>query len=125
MTFRAKSQTPIYVPDRGDVIHTDFSPSAGRETALKHYAVVLTPRSYNEKAGRALVCPITSKLRGHPFNLPLPPIPPNLPNEGQVLTDQVRSLDFAVRGSSFAGRVGHATLREIADLLFEMVEGEY
>lgn len=123
MTFRAKSRIPVYIPNRGDVIHTDFSPSAGSETALKHFAVVLTPKSFNERAGRALVCPITSKLRDHPFNVAFLPLPPHLPEKGQVLTDQIRSLDFGARGSSYAGHVDDATLRDIADVLFELVEG--
>ena len=124
MTFRAKSQPPVYVPERGDVIHTDFSPSAGSETALKHFAVVLTPKAYNEKFGRAIVCPITSKIWQFPFHLPMPALPPQLPQAGEVMTDQMRSLDFRVRGSTFAGRVDEAVLRDIVDLLFALVEGQ-
>jgi mRNA interferase MazF len=122
MTVRASSRPPLYVPDRGDVIHTDFTPSSGTETALKHFAVVLTPKSYNEKIGRAIVVPITSKVKGFPFNLPLPALPPHLPLPGEILTDQIRTLDLRARGSHYAGRVDDATLRDIIDLLFELVE---
>lgn len=121
MTFRVKSQIPIYIPERGDVIHTDFSPSAGSETALKHFAVVLTPKSYNEKIGRAIVVPITSKVKSFPFNLPLGALPPQLPVAGEVMTDQIRALDIRARGSRFAGHVDDATLRDIVDLLYELV----
>jgi mRNA interferase MazF len=122
VTFRAKSQTFVYVPNRGDVIHTDFSPSAGSETTLKHFAVVLTPKAYNEKIGRAIVVPITSKVKGFPFDLPLGPLPPQLPAAGEIMTDQVRALDLRVRGSSYAGHVDEVVLRDIVDLLFELVE---
>src|SRR4051812_23619288 len=122
VTYRAKSQVPVYIPERGDVIHTDFSPSAGSETALKHYAVVLTPKAYNEKIGRAIVVPITSKVKGFPFHLPVGALPPQLPEAGEVMTDQIRALDLRSRGSRFAGRVDAATLRDMVDLLYELVE---
>ena len=122
MTYRAKSQPPAYMPHRGDVIHTDFSPSAGTEMALKHFAVVLTTRSYHEKTGRAVVCPITSKTKDFPFNLPIPALPPHLPERGAILTDQVRTLDFRARGASYAGRIDDATLRDLVDLLFTLLE---
>ena len=122
MTFRAQSQIPLYIPERGDVIHTDFSPSAGSETALKHYAVVLTPKAYHERIGRALVVPITSKVKGFPFHLPLRALPPQLPDAGEVMTDQIRALDLRARGSRYAGHVDEATLRDIVDLLYELVE---
>jgi mRNA interferase MazF len=124
VTFRAKSRPSVYLPDRGDIVHTDFSPSAGSELALKHFAVVLTPKSYHEKTGRAIVCPITSKTRDFPFNLPIPAIPPYLTLPGAILTDQVRVLDLYARGSHFAGRIGAATLRDIVDLLFTLLEDQ-
>ena len=122
MTYRAKAQPAVYVPDRGDIIHTNFSPSAGTEMALKHFAVVLTPRSYHEKLGRAIVCPITSKIKDFPFNLPIPALPPHLPEKGAILTDQVRALDLRARGCNYAGHLDEATLRDIVDLLFTLLE---
>jgi mRNA interferase MazF len=124
LTFRAKSQPAVYVPERGDIIHTNFSPSAGTEMALKHFAVVLTPRSYNSKTGRAIVCPITSKVKDFPFNLPLPPHPPKLPPEGAILTDQVRTLDLKSRGSEYVGRVDADKLRDLVDMLFVLLEDD-
>jgi mRNA-degrading endonuclease toxin of MazEF toxin-antitoxin module len=50
-------------------------------------------------------------------------LPPHLKEKGQILADQIRALDFRARGSSFAGRVGDATLRDISDLVFELLEG--
>ena len=122
MTIRAKSQPPVYLPDRGDIIHTDFSPSAGSEMALKHFAVVLTPKSYHEKTGRAIVCPVTSKLKDYPFNVSLPAMPPHLAMEGTIVTDQIRAIDLRARGSQFAGRLEAAKLRDIVDLLFALLD---
>ncbi len=124
MTFRAKSRPPVYIPARGDIIHTDFSPSAGTETALKHFAIVLTPKPYHEKTGRAIVCPITSKVKDFPFNLPIPAIPPHLPLKGAILSDQVRTIDLGARGATFAGRLDDPMLRDIVDLLFTLLDDQ-
>jgi mRNA interferase MazF len=124
VTFKARSRPEVYIPQRGDVIHTNFSPSAGTETALKHFAIVLTPKAYHLKTGRAIVCPITSKTKDFPFNLPIAAIPPHLPQGGAVLSDQVRTVDLHVRGSSFAGRLEDAKVIEIVDLLFTLLDEE-
>jgi mRNA interferase MazF len=124
VTFRVKSRPEAYIPNRGDVIHTDFSPSAGTEMALKHFAVVLTPKSYHEKTGRAIVCPVTSKLKDFPFNFAIPALPPRLPEKGAVLADQVRTLDLRARGSTYAGHLDDSALREIVDLLFALLDDQ-
>ncbi len=61
-----------YVPDAGDLIWLDFTPRAGREQAGRRPAVVLSPRSHNEKTSLAVVCPVTSLVKGHPFEVGLP-----------------------------------------------------
>jgi mRNA interferase MazF len=83
-----------YVPDRGDAIWLSFDPQAGREQARRRPALVLSPASHNAKAGLAVVCPITSKAKGYPFETPLPS---GLPIQGVVLSDRMRSLDWQAR----------------------------
>jgi mRNA interferase MazF len=61
-----------YVPDAGDLIWLDFTPQAGREQAGRRPAVVLSPRSYSEKTSLAVVCPVTSHVKGYPFEVSLP-----------------------------------------------------
>ena len=56
-----------YVPDAGDVVWVDFTPQAGHEQAGRRPAIVLSPRLYNEKAGLAVLCPITSHAKGYPL----------------------------------------------------------
>lgn len=79
-----------YIPDRGDIIWLDFNPQAGREQANRRPALVLSPAEYNGKVRLALLCPITSKVKGYPFEVA---IPEGLPVSGVVLADQVKSLD--------------------------------
>ena len=59
-------------PERGALIWLTFTPQSGREQAGRRPALVVSPSAYNSKVGLALVCPITSKVKGYPFEVPLP-----------------------------------------------------
>lgn len=83
-----------FVPDRGDVVRISFDPQAGREQAGRRPAYVLSPRFYNERVGLAVVCPITRRVKGYPFEVQ---IPKGHPVVGVVLADQVKSLDWLAR----------------------------
>jgi len=88
-----------YTPKRGDVAWFEFSPRVGHEQAGRRPGFVLSPLAYNRKVGLALVCPITSRVKGYPFEVPLPG---GLSVSGVVLADQVRSLDWRGRNAVFA-----------------------
>jgi len=66
-----------YVPDAGDLVWLDFTPQAGLQQAGRKPAVVLSPRSYNEKTSLVVVCPVTSHAKGYPFEVPVPPARPS------------------------------------------------
>ena len=83
-----------YVPERGDVVWITLNPQAGHEQAGRRPAVVLSPAAYNRKVGLALLCPVTSQVKGYPFEVLLPE---GLPLAGAVLSDQVKSLDWRIR----------------------------
>ena len=68
----------VTVPDRGDLVWLNFTPQAGHEQAgssslRSDPAVVLSPRAYNSRAGLAVVVPVTTRPKGRPFEVPLPP----------------------------------------------------
>ena len=86
-----------YVPDRGDAVWLSFDPQAGHEQAGRRPAVILSPRAYNGKSGLAILCPVTSQVKGYPFEVRLPD---GLPLAGSILADQVRSLDWKARRAS-------------------------
>jgi mRNA interferase MazF len=94
--------TRSYVPDTGDLIWLTFDPQAGREQAGRRPALVLSPGAYNEKASLALVCPISSRVKGYPFEVPLPG---GLAISGVVLSDHLKSLDWKQRKAEFVARV--------------------
>ena len=100
-----------YVPSRGDLVWLQFNPQAGHEQAGHRPALVISPGSYNRRVGLALCCPITSHVKGYPFEVLLPA---GLGVEGAVLSDQLESLDWRVRK---ARRIASAP----ADVLEETV----
>jgi mRNA interferase MazF len=87
-----------YVPKRGDIVFTDFDPSAGHEQAHKRPALVLSPEPFNNQIQLALVAPITSTLKGHGFEVKLDA---KTKTQGVVLCQQVRTIDYKSRGIKF------------------------
>ena len=87
-----------YVPDRGDLIWLDLEPQSGREQKGLRPALVLSPKSYNQKTSLAILCPITNKEKGYPFEVKLTQ---NVPVTGVILSDQIKSLDWKSRNAKF------------------------
>ena len=83
-----------YIPQRGDVVWITLNPQAGHEQSGRRPAVVLSPEAYNGKVGLAILCPITNRVKGYPFEVL---IPAGMPVTGVILTDQVKSLDWQAR----------------------------
>ena len=99
-----------YVPDRGDAVWLTFDQQAGHEQAGRRPAVVLSPKTYNAKSGLALFCPVTSQVKGYPFEVLLPD---GLPVTGAVISDHLRSLDWKARRASRICRIPHETINEV------------
>lgn len=83
-----------YLPDRGHVVWVSLSPTVGHEQGGRRPVVVLSPAFYNKRSGMFLVCPITSRAKGYPFEVP---IPAGLPGSGVILADHIRTLDWSAR----------------------------
>ena len=98
-----------YSPDRADVVWIELSPHSGHEQRGRG-ALVLSPKAYNAKTGLAIFCPITSQVKGYPFELR---IPDDLPVEGVVPSDQVKSLDWRARRAKLLARLPEPLLREV------------
>ncbi len=98
-----------YVPERGDIVWIQKNPQAGREQAGQRPAFVVSPKSYNGKVGLALMCPITSKVKGYPFEVAVTASGVT----GVVLSDQVKCLDWVARGARFQSKANRATVDEV------------
>ena len=107
-----------YVPDRGDVVWISFNPRAGHEQAGRRPALVLSPLAYNRRVRLALLCPITSQVKGYPFEVQLPD---GLPANGAILADQVKSLDWNVRRIERMGKVPEAVVAEVLSKLMTLL----
>ena len=108
-----------YVPRRGDIVWLSFTPHAGREQAGHRPALVLSPRTYNGKTSLALMCPITSRVKGYPFEVTLPSASTV---SGAVLADQIKSLDWRARSARYECRTTPQVMGEVLDkvgVLFE------
>lgn len=100
-----------YVPSRGDLVWLQFDPQAGHEQRGRRPALVLSPHAYNAKVGLALLCPVTSRVKGYPFEVELPDVGEV---SGVVLADQVKSLDWRARQ---AARIEAAPASVVAEVL--------
>jgi mRNA interferase MazF len=103
-----------YIPERGDAVWITLDPQAGHEQAGRRPALILSPATYNGRVGLALLCPITSRVKGYPFEVPLPP---GLPVAGVIGADQVKSLDWQARKASRICAVGEAVITEVVNRL--------
>ena len=108
-----------YVPSRGDLIWLQFNPRAGHEQASQRPAVVISPSSYNRRVGLALCCPVTSQVKGYPFEVLLPS---GLGVEGAILSDQIKSLDWRARKARRIGNLPAEVLQETVGKIVALIE---
>ena len=89
-----------YIPEKGDIIYFNFSPSSGHEQKGTRPAVVLSQSLVNGPSGLAFVCPITSKQKFYPFEV----VVKTDKISGVALSDQCRSIDYVARRVRFVER---------------------
>ena len=107
---------PAYIPEAGDVVWLQLDPEAGHEQGGRRPAVVLSPASYNGRAGMILCCPTTTRIKGYPFEVGLAGTPPSV-----VLADQVKSQDWRARKAAPKGKVSAAELAELRAKLVALI----
>ncbi|GHV84215.1 mRNA-degrading endonuclease [Spirochaetia bacterium] len=109
-----------YIPDRGDLIWLDFDPQSGHEQNGKRPALVLSPKDYNKKVGLGLFCPITSHVKGYPFEVEIK----NTKITGVVLSDQIKSLDWIKRNATFIIKVPEEKTKEVSEKATILINGK-
>lgn len=100
-----------YCPRRGDVVWITLDPQRGREQAGHRPALVLSPEVYNRRTGLAIMCPVTSQMKGYPFEVE---IPAGLKIAGAVLVDHVKNMDWKARGAKLAAVLPETAVREVS-----------
>ncbi len=107
-----------YVPERGDVVWMMFGPPAGHEQSGRRPAIVMSPSIYNGKTGMALCCPITSHVKGYPFEVL---IPDDLKISGAILADHIRNIDWKTRRAEYLCKLPGKTLEEVAEKILSLL----
>jgi len=98
-----------YIPELGDIVWLNFTPQAGHEQAGRRPAVVLSPQAYNGKTGLLVCVPITSQIKGYPFEVLLS----GGEVSGAALADQVKSLDWRSRQAQYKGKISTIEIQQI------------
>jgi len=107
-----------YVPEQGDIVWLQFDPQAAHEPAGHRPVFVVSPRAYNRKVGLALCCPITSKTKGYPFEVPLPK---GGKARGAVLSDQLKSLDWKAHKAARFDSAPEEVVQEVTARILALV----
>ena len=98
-----------FVPDAGDIVWLEFSPQAGHEQAGHRPALVISPAAYNSKTGTMLCCPMTTQIKGYPFEVVIH----SKGVSGAALADQVKNLDWKARKAAPKGKASDEELDEV------------
>ncbi len=113
-----KKEKFTYVPERGDIVWINLNPQAGHEQTGKRPALVISPLKYNRVLGLAIFCPITSKVKGYPFEVE---IPDGIKIKGAILSDQIKSLDWKVRDVKYICKLNQEMTEIVLDKLNTLI----
>lgn len=108
----------MVAPDTGDIIWLDFTPQTGHEQAGKRPALVLSPQAYNAKTHLAVLCPITTQIKGYPFEVRIQ----GAKIDGVILADQIKSLDWVARGATIGEKAPGEALTRTIQLLGTLLQ---
>jgi mRNA interferase MazF len=109
--------TRNYIPERGDLIWLEFTPQSGHEQAGLRPALILSPLSYNRRTGLCLAFPITSHIKGYPFEVPVD----SSTVKGVILADQAKNLDWRSRNVRFIDKVEDEIINEVVQLFSTLI----
>jgi mRNA interferase MazF len=102
-----------YIPERGDIVWISFNPQAGKEQSGHRPAIVLSHKEYNKRIGLAIMCPITNKVKGYPFEVAIK----FDEIKGVMLADHIKNLDWKERNASFIGKAPEHIIEEVTTLI--------
>ena len=108
-----------YIPSRGDIVWIDFDPVRGHEQRGRRSAIVISPEKYNLLSSRVLICPITSKVKEHVFEVAFT----GSHIKGSILADQVRTMDFNKRNVVFVEKAKITVTDEVEAKLLTLIQG--
>ncbi len=107
-----------YVPNRGDIIWLDFNPQRGHEQSGRRPAITISPLAYNRRVGLGLFCPITSPIKGYPFEVLLE----GSEVDGVILADQVKSFDWRKRRISLIEKAPENAITDTLKKIHSLIQ---
>lgn len=107
-----------YIPDRGDIIWLNFNPQAGHEQKGLRPAIVISPKEYNKKTNLSLCCPITSNIKGYPFEV----LVDGKNIKGVILSDHLKNLDWKERKAKFIEKASNEVLDECIQKMLVLIQ---
>ena len=107
-----------YVLEKGDLVWLDFDPQIGHEQKGRRPAICISHKQYNQKIGLALICPITSHIKGYPFEIVLN----GHSISGCILSDQIKSLDWKQRNCHFIEKAAAEEIDSVVQNIQLMIE---
>ena len=97
----------------------NFDPQSGQEQAGRRPALILSKTAYNQRIGRVFACPITSKVKGYPFEVAVS----TGKISGVVLADHLKNIDWRSRNAESTGEfVGDTDLQTVWLLVESIVD---
>ena len=105
-----------WAPDSGEVVWLHFTPQLGHEQAGHRPAVVLSGASYNRRRGMMICVPMSSRIKGYPFEVAIAGDSPSV-----ALTDQVKNVDWRARSATPKGWVTSDELAMIRDKVAALI----
>ncbi len=109
-----------FIPEPQDIVWLEFDPQKGRETQKNRPALIISPKEYNAKVGLSLCLPITSKIKGYPFEVLLQ----DNKITGAILCDQIRSLDWQARNAEFITKCENRVFKEVLEKIKILIFNE-
>ena len=110
-------RTPLYIPERNDIVFVDFEPTKGKEIGKLRPALVLSTKNYNKQTGLMICCPISTSIRGSAAEV----VVDNLDKPSVVCSNLVTTLDWRERKAEFkvkaSIKVADETLLKLIALL--------
>lgn len=100
------------IPVKGDIVFFDD------KQAEKKTALVVTTQAFNQLAGFALWCPISSQIKGYPYEVV---VTGTQKTKGVILIDQVESFDWKEQKITVVDSVSEDCLKEATRLLNAMI----
>lgn len=107
-----------YIPEKGDLVWLDFASHAGHEKKGRRPAICISQKKYNQKIGLALFCPITSHIKGYPFEIVLE----KHSIIGCILSDQVKNLDYRQINCDFIEKAAEEEIDSVVENIKLLIE---